>query len=122
MHLTSKLYVVESEERRLFQRLASDFKARLGTAPSRVHDINVCNISRGGFMVEGVTNLAGGMVVAIDLPPLFSRAAKVIWAYGVRAGCEFEQPLEERELQTILRRNVMAAQQPGRAVFGRKSA
>ncbi len=122
MQLSSKLYIVKAEEKRLFDRLASDFKARIGTAPSRTHDVTIRNISRGGFMIEGPARLAGGMTVAIDMPPLFARPAKVIWAYGMRAGCEFEVALEERELQTILRSNVIAAQRPGRAVFGRKPA
>ena len=119
MRIASRLFTSEAADRRMFGRVASNIRARMGRA-EQAQEVTVTELSRGGFRVEGGKNLEGGMDIAIDLPGLGLRPARVVWTVGRQAGCEFTLPIEDRQIEELLARHAPDPATPARPSFGRK--
>ena len=119
MLIASKLYTEKPAERRTFRRVAADISARLGGKANWPQNVTVRNVSKGGFMVEDWAGLQNGQTVDIEMPPLARMKATVVWTVGKQAGCEFWEPLNERQFDVILDAHAPAVVHEG-PVFGRK--
>lgn len=125
MQIESKIYADIPVERRLFERVKTNFRTRAGRPerkgddPALAQTVTVVDISAGGFKLDNWRGLETGMALTIELPPLHRVKAKVVWIVGRSAGCEFPDSLTETELARVLAAN---APEPGtqRPVFGKK--
>jgi hypothetical protein len=69
------------------------FRAPLdGPAGMRIA-ILIVDISPFGFMSRSTAPLAPGDVVAVKLPVVGARAARIVWSMGGRVGGEFVEPI-----------------------------
>lgn len=66
---------------------------------------DVLDLSETGFRVDSALTLGPGSEVVLRLPGLEAKAARVVWAVGFEAGCEFETPLYGPVLEAFLRRH-----------------
>ena len=53
----------------------------------------VHNISATGLLIETEASLAEGESIAIDLPEVGERSARVVWVDAPMHGCRFDEPL-----------------------------
>jgi hypothetical protein len=119
MLIASKLYAEKPAERRVFGRVAADIRARLGGKNNGPQSVVVRNVSKGGFMVEDWIGLETGQRVDIEMPPLARMRATVVWTVGKQAGCEFWEPLNERQFDVVLDAHAPPVVHEA-PVFGRK--
>lgn len=66
--------------------------------------VTLLDLSTHGFRIETFGGIIIGTPVWITLPGLASIEAKVVWARGDQAGCEFFRPLHPSVLEDVLRR------------------
>ena len=53
----------------------------------------VLNISETGLLIETGLKLAVGETLNVDIPEASASTARVVWTEGLRAGCEFANPV-----------------------------
>ncbi len=93
---------VSSIDGRRAQRDIVSFRASLdGPAGMRVSVLMV-DISPLGFMSRSAAALAAGDIVAVKLPVVGARAAKIIWSMGGRVGGEFAEPIDAETYRRML--------------------
>jgi hypothetical protein len=84
-------------ERRIVNLAAALREDGAKTAP-----IVVVDISSGGFKAEVPDEVEEGAEVWLKLPGCEAKRSRVKWRRGKEAGCEFETPLHESELQLVI--------------------
>jgi hypothetical protein len=84
-------------ERRIVNLAAALREDGAKTAP-----IVVVDISTGGFKAEVPDEVEEGAEVWLKLPGCEAKRSRVKWRRGKEAGCEFESPLHESELQLLI--------------------
>ena len=85
-------------ERRIDQRDAVDFSGRITTASEWRAMCRVIDLSRKGARLTTYTPLDPGSTIWVRLPGMEQRAASVVWAEGLTAGCSFHSALTESEI------------------------
>ena len=78
--------------RRVRREIVSFRTALDGPAGMRI-TVLIVNISPLGFMSRSDAPLAPGDIVAIKLPAIGARAARIVWSIGGRVGGEFVEPI-----------------------------
>lgn len=66
--------------------------------------VTLLDLSITGFRMETFGGIKVGIPVWITLPGLAAIEARVVWAVGDQAGCEFQRPLYPAVLEAVLRR------------------
>jgi hypothetical protein len=84
-------------ERRIVNLAAALREDGAKTAP-----IVVVDISTGGFKAEVPDEVEDGAEVWLKLPGCEAKRSRVKWRRGKEAGCEFETPLHDSELQLVI--------------------
>ena len=83
-------------ERRIVNLAAALREQGAKTAAIIVHDI-----STGGFKAELDGDFDEGAEVWLKLPGCEAKRSRIKWRKGNEAGCEFETPLHDRELELM---------------------
>ena len=78
-----------------------NFAAALREEGATTTSARVIDLSEGGCRLEGDVQLATGSEIWLKLPGLEAKRARLVWARGAEAGCEFETPLYPAELETL---------------------
>jgi hypothetical protein len=84
-------------ERRIVNLAAALREEGAKTAPIVVVDISI-----GGFKAEVPDEVEEGAEVWLKLPGCEAKRSRVKWRRGKEAGCEFEMPLHDSELQLVI--------------------
>jgi hypothetical protein len=90
----------EGDGRRAPRRIVN-LAAALREAGATTAAITVINISTDGFKAEGEEPFQRGGEVWLKLPGFEARRSHIVWANGKEAGCKFENPLHQSELDMI---------------------
>ena len=53
----------------------------------------ILNVSETGLLIETGLKLAVGETLNVDIPEASASTARVVWTEGLRAGCEFANPV-----------------------------
>lgn len=93
----------DTANQRVSDRRVLRLEARVAT-PHGEGGIQVHNLSRSGLLLEGVTDVASGHEIEVELPGGTNRRAEVIWADEALVGCRFAEPLTQAELSAALLR------------------
>ncbi|WP_176599361.1 MULTISPECIES: PilZ domain-containing protein [Sphingobium] len=70
---------------------------------------SVSDLSLSGFRLRTHMKLAAGCDIALTLPGLEARWAKIVWVRGFEAGCRFHEPLHPAILDDLIRRSMRKA-------------
>ncbi|HEX7856078.1 MAG TPA: PilZ domain-containing protein [Sphingobium sp.] len=65
-------------------------------------DVVIENLSHSGFKIECLANLAVGEEIALGLAGVGVRAAIVLWSNGSTAGCRFNDPISQAEMEATI--------------------
>lgn len=94
----------ENTDKRGSDRRVLRLEARVAT-PAGEGGIRVHNLSCSGLLLEGVTGVAAGAEIEVQLPGGTSHRAEVIWADETLFGCRFAEPLTQAQISTALLRS-----------------
>jgi hypothetical protein len=84
------------------ERRVVNLAAALREDGAKTAPIVVVDISTGGFKAEVPDEVEEGAEVWLKLPGCEAKRSRVKWRRGKEAGCEFETPLHESELQLVV--------------------
>jgi hypothetical protein len=84
------------------ERRIVNMAAALREDGAKTSPVTVVDISAGGFKAEVGDDILEGAEVWLKLPGFEARRSRVIWRRGGEAGCEFETPIHERDLEQIV--------------------
>jgi hypothetical protein len=90
--------------------------AALRESGAKTEPVLVVDISSGGFKAEVGDDVHEGSEVWLKLPGYEAKRSKVIWRRDNLAGCEFESPMHQRDLDLIIS---PAPRKIVKGVFGR---
>lgn len=98
----------DSADQRVSDRRVLRLEAHVAT-PAGGGGIQVHNLSRSGLLLEGVTGVAPGSEIEVELPGGTSHRAQVVWADETLFGCRFAEPLTQAQLSAALLRSAPTA-------------
>lgn len=93
---------VLSQGRRSEDRYPADIRARYGTGgmPERAL-CRIIDVSTKGARLEVYCDLPPSTMITLTLPGTGTVRARVVWSNDFEAGCFFQEPLKEAELERI---------------------
>ncbi|HEY0149916.1 MAG TPA: PilZ domain-containing protein [Allosphingosinicella sp.] len=98
MFITAELSQLPIGEGRKAERRIVNLAAALRESGARTAQIQILDISGGGFRAEVEDDIAEGSEVWLKLQGFEAKRSRVVWRRGKEAGCEFESPLHDQEL------------------------
>jgi hypothetical protein len=84
------------------ERRIVNLAAALRENGAKTSQIIVLDISSCGFRAEVGDDVGEGSEVWLKLPNFEAKRSRVIWRKDSEAGCEFETPLHDQEIQLIV--------------------
>jgi hypothetical protein len=84
------------------ERRVVNIAAALREAGATTHPVIVLDISVGGFKIDSGQPLELGAEVWLKLSGFEAKRSKVVWVDGNDAGCEFENPLHQKDLDILV--------------------
>jgi hypothetical protein len=84
------------------ERRIVNLAAALREDGAKTSQIVMLDISAGGFKAEVGEDIEEGSEVWLKLPGFEAKRSRVVWRRGTEAGCEFESPLHDREIELIV--------------------
>lgn len=108
--LSHALYAcfADAADQRASDRRVLRLEARVAT-PVGEGGIQVRNLSSTGLLLEGVTGVAAGAEIEVELPGGTRHRAEVIWADETLFGCRFAKALTQAQLSAALLRSAPGA-------------
>ncbi len=99
--LSAEVTVVE-RGRRSEDRYRADIRSRYGMSgmPERAL-CRIIDVSRHGARLELYSELPAQTQITLTLPGTGPVRARIVWSKDLEAGCFFQQPLDEAELERI---------------------
>ncbi len=94
----------DHDDHRSGQRKAVDIPATLRELGRTRFNIDVLDLSVGGFRCRTLMRLEPGAPIAVTLPNLSSLTATVKWRSDYDYGCAFDRPLHPAVVDDIARR------------------
>ena len=91
--------------RRSAQRAPVSLRTGFRKRGSQRTQVDVVDLSATGFQVDAPMALLPGTDVWITIPGIEPKSARVVWADGFRAGCEFHAPFHESVFERIVQLN-----------------
>ena len=93
---------VVNRSRRGEERLPADIRARYGTGgmPERAL-CRIVDVSKRGARLEVYCDLPPSTMITLTLPGSGKLLARVVWSTDFEAGCLFQEPLKDGELDMI---------------------
>ena len=101
MQLNAELSQLPISDGRKAERRIVNLAAALREAGARTSPVIVIDMSVGGFKAEVGDEVEEGAEVWLKVQGFEAKRSRVIWRNGSEAGCEFETPLHQRELELI---------------------
>ena len=102
MFINAELSQLPIGDGRKAERRIVNLAAALREEGARTSQIVVIDISGGGFKAEVGDDVHEGSEVWLKLPGFEAKRSRVVWRSGKEAGCEFESPLHEREIELLV--------------------
>ena len=102
MFINAELSQLPIGDGRKAERRIVNLAAALREDGAKRAPIVIIDISAGGFKAEMEEDFDDGAEVWLKLPGFEAKRSRVIWRRGKEAGCEFESPMHERELELIV--------------------
>ncbi len=102
MFINAELSQLPIGDGRKAERRIVNLAAALREDGAKTAPIVVVDISTGGFKAEVPDEVEEGAEVWLKLPGCEAKRSRVKWRRGKEAGCEFESPLHESELQLLI--------------------
>ena len=102
--LLAKMSVVEDARSSERREIAGETTLRLDEKPCPVA---VFNLSTTGCLVRAELDLSPGTIVRIGLPGAGAFPATVVRWDGMRAGCQFHEPLSPKDLEAAFQSEVV---------------
>jgi hypothetical protein len=96
-----QLAILPPQEGRKAERRVVNLAARLREPGASVLDIEVINLSTGGFMAEGDVGLEPGCHAWLKMPGLEPQNCRLVWLKDGKAGFEFATPLHPATLEML---------------------
>ena len=93
---------VSSIEGRRAQRDIVSFRAPLDGPAGMRTTVLIVDISPLGFMSRSAAPLSPGDIVAVRLPVVGARAARIVWSMGGRVGGEFVETIASDHYRRML--------------------
>jgi hypothetical protein len=84
------------------ERRIVNLAAALREDGAKRFQVVVIDISSGGFRAEVGDDVHDGAEVWLKLPGFEAKRSRVVWRKDNVAGCEFETPMHERDLELIV--------------------
>ncbi len=82
-------------------------RTTLRDAEGKPTDVVLENLSLTGFRMSSTEPLASGQSIMIGLEGVGVRSAKVVWVDDDVAGCEFDHPITDAEMDGTIHANVI---------------
>ncbi|TFI58652.1 PilZ domain-containing protein [Sphingomonas parva] len=102
MFINAELSQIPIGDGRKAERRIVNLAAALREEGARRSPIVVLDISAGGFKAEVPDEIHEGSEVWLKLPGFEAKRSRVIWKREKEAGCEFESPMHERDLELLV--------------------
>ena len=102
MYINAELSQLPIGEGRKAERRIVNLAAALREEGAKTAAIAVRDISVGGFKAEIDGDFEEGAEVWLKLPGFEAKRSRIIWRRGNEAGCEFETPLHEQEIELMV--------------------
>lgn len=83
------------------ERRIVNLAAALREDGARTSPIVVLDISTGGFKAEVEDDIVQGSEVWLKIAGFEAKRSRVVWKREKEAGCEFEMPLHDREVELM---------------------
>ena len=101
----AQLAILPVADGRSAERRIVNLAARLREPGATIVDVEVRDLSVGGFMAETNLVLEPGAIVWLKLPGLEPQNSRVAWAEDGKIGCEFATPLHPLTLEMLITTN-----------------
>jgi hypothetical protein len=92
--------LASSEQRQSARRLVN-FAAALREEGAKSTQARVTDLSEGGCRLRCDEPVEAGSEIWVKLPGLEAKRARLVWVEGENAGCEFETPLYQSEIDAL---------------------
>ena len=102
MFINAELSQLPIGDGRKAERRIVNLAAALREDGAKRAPIVVLDISSGGFKAEVPDDVHEGAEVWLKLPGFEAKRSRVIWRKEKEAGCEFESPMHERDLELLV--------------------
>ena len=102
MFINAELSQLPIGDGRKAERRIVNLAAALREEGARRAPIVVLDISSGGFRAEVPDEIHENSEVWLKLPGFEAKRSRVIWKREKEAGCEFESPMHESDLELIV--------------------
>jgi hypothetical protein len=101
---SSEVTVVDRPRRRE-ERLPADIRARYGTGgmPERAL-CRIVDVTKRGARLEVYCDLPLSSSITLTLPHTGTVRARVVWSNDFEAGCQFDEPLKDSDLDWIFKK------------------
>lgn len=102
--LSAEVTVVKPSRRRE-ERLPADIRARYGASGNPERALcRIIDVSKHGARLEVYCDLPLATSITLKLPNSEALGARVVWSKDFEAGCRFNEPLSDDELEFIFRK------------------
>jgi hypothetical protein len=102
LFITAELSQLPVSDGRKAERRIVNLAAALREDGARNAPILVLDISTGGFKAEIPAGFDEGAEVWLKVPGCEAKRSRIVWCRDGVAGCEFETPLHDRQLELIV--------------------
>lgn len=102
--IDAELSVLPDQDARRAPRRIVNLAAALRDEGAVTSAARVSDISTGGCRIEAETPLEVGAQIWLKMPGLETKRSRIAWANGRICGCEFEIPLHQAEIDTLMPR------------------
>ena len=102
MYINAELSQLPIGDGRKAERRIVNLAAALRDPGATTVPIVVLDVSAGGFRAEVGDEIAEGAEVWLKMPGFEAKRSRVVWKRDKEAGCEFETPMHERDLELVI--------------------
>lgn len=102
--LAAELSVLPANEARKAPRRIVNLAAALREEGASVSSASVLDVSTGGCRLQTEAAVEAGAQVWLKLPGLETKRSRIVWTQGTLAGCEFDTPLHEADVEQLTAR------------------
>jgi len=103
LFINAELTQLPTGDGRKAVRRIVNIAAALRESGAKTMPIVLLDISSGGFKAELDDAIHEGSEVWLKLPGFEARRSRVVWRQDKLAGCEFEHPMHDRDLELVVR-------------------
>ena len=102
MFINAELSQIPITDGRKAERRIVNLAGALRESGAKTSPIVLVDVSLGGFKADVPEPLEEGSEVWLKLPGFEAKRSRIIWRRDKEAGCEFETPMHERDLELLV--------------------